>query len=77
MRLDGAFDGFAPLAIGDREEEGVLTLAIDEVAHPASRVVAPEDMALVCLDEDKRGSHVITLRVKALCASSINDGLLL
>ena len=52
MGLDGAFDGFAPLAIGDREKEGVLTLTVDEVTHPARRIVAPEDMALVCLDED-------------------------
>ena len=77
MGLDGAFDGFAPLAIGDREEEGVFTLTVDEVAHPASRIIAPEDMALVCLDEDKRGSHVITLRVKPLSATSINNGLFL
>jgi len=50
--LDRAFDGFAPLAIGDREKEGVLTLTVDEVTHPARRIVAPEDMALVCLDEN-------------------------
>jgi hypothetical protein len=48
--LHGAFDGFAPLAISDREEEGVFTLTVDEVAHPARRIIASEDMALVCLD---------------------------
>ena len=50
--LDGAFDRFAPLAIGDREQESVFALTVDEVAHPARRIVAPENMALVCLDKN-------------------------
>ena len=64
--LDRALDRFTTLPIRDGKQIGVRVLGVAEVIDPATRVVAAKYVALICLDNQKRRTFVVTVFVESL-----------
>ena len=64
--IDRALDRFTALPIRDGKQIGVRVLRVAEIVYPTSRVVSAKNVPLICFDQQKCRTFVVTVFVETL-----------